>query len=177
MISWTERAKAEISKKGQNRTDKTDESRVLGVLSVSSVPESTISGLKKGLSSVLSVPPPAVLKKHGFLQGVIEDPDRWCWPHSPAMNGEEIGTFMVRERRFIAKGLSRTDGQVQADRLVRRDRESDDRRVCLECDHLDQGWRCNNWLMAGGGMGTNRSHLADVFVQKLQRCDGFSESG
>ena len=34
------------------------------------------------------------------------DPDRWCWPHSEAMNGQEIDTFTARLARFTDKGAS-----------------------------------------------------------------------
>lgn len=64
------------------------------------------------------------------------DPDRWCWPHSEAMNGREIDTFTARLSRFTDKGLTLADAEQQADRLVIRDREGDDRHTCLECAHL-----------------------------------------
>lgn len=34
------------------------------------------------------------------------DPDRWCWPHSAAMNGQEIDTFTARLARLTDKGAS-----------------------------------------------------------------------
>ena len=37
------------------------------------------------------------------------DPDRWCWPHSSAMNTEEIDTFTARLARFTDKGLHLSD--------------------------------------------------------------------
>ncbi len=55
----------------------------------------------------------------------VIDPDRWCWPHSSAMNGAEIDTFMLREAGFKAKGVA--DAEALADTLVIRDRELDDR--------------------------------------------------
>ncbi len=177
MTTWAQRAKAAISQTGQTRTAKTDESRVLGVLSVSSVPAGAILEWKKRLSSVLAVPPPAVLEKHDFLFGVVEDPDRWCWPRSLAMNGVEIETFAARVNKFKNKGLPLIDGEALADKLVLRDRESDDRRVCLECTHLVQGWFCNNSEAAGVDLGARRCTLAFELVLQLQRCDGFNESG
>ena len=53
-----------------------------------------------------------------------------------AMNGAEIASFKVRLARFTAKGLTFNIGEALADRLVIRDRESDDRRSCLECVNL-----------------------------------------
>lgn len=99
------------------------------------------------------------------------DPDRWCWPHSPAMNSREIDTFTARLARFTEKGVSLGDAEPLADRLVIRDREGDDRRLCLECAHL-QGynrWRCGNWQAAS----VARQGLARDLVLILQRCSGF----
>ena len=83
---------------------------------------------------------------------VIDDPDRWAWPHSTAMTGTEIDTFTARVIRFTDKGLTTDDGETLADKLVTRDRESDDRRLCLECLHLGgygpSSWRCGNWQAA-----------------------------
>lgn len=33
----------------------------------------------------------------------MPDLDRWCWPHSAAMNGAEIDTFTARLARFTDK--------------------------------------------------------------------------
>lgn len=99
------------------------------------------------------------------------DPDRYCWPHSNAMNGEEIDTFMARLSQFTDKGLILDEAERLADKLVIRDRDSDDRRLCLECPHL-QGrvrWRCGNWKAAD----VARDGLAPDLVKTLQRCGGY----
>jgi hypothetical protein len=106
------------------------------------------------------------------------DPDRWCWPHSSAMNGAEIDTYALRLHRFSGKGLPSSDGEALADRLVRRDREVDDRQVCLECSHLaGQGagtWRCRNWQAAGVATRSREAQLPADLVVQLQRCNGFT---
>lgn len=158
MITWAERAKAATVQNGQIGTAKTDETHI------------------SRLSSVLAVPPPAILGKHDFVIRMIEDPDRWCWSNSSAMTRAEIDIFKFRLHRFTSKGLSHTSGQALAVRLVRRDRELDDRRVCPECTHLVQGCRCNNWRTAGG-FDSRPILLAAELVLQLQRCDGFNESG
>jgi len=99
------------------------------------------------------------------------DPDRCCWPHSTAMNALEIYTFMSRVARFTDKGMSGGDADRMADRLVIRDRNSDGRRSCLECAHLQGAVRCGNWLTAGVG----REGLAHGLVTMLQRCGGYQE--
>ena len=99
------------------------------------------------------------------------DPDRWCWPHTQAMNTREIDTFTERLARFTEKGLTYGDAERLADALVIRDREGDDRRLCLECAYLqgDGRWRCGNWIQADMA----RDGLARDLVLMLQRCGGF----
>lgn len=99
------------------------------------------------------------------------DPDRWCWPHSTAMNGREIGTFTARLARFTDRGLTLAQAEQAADRLVIRDRENDDRALCLECTHLQGAGRlrCGNWQPAD----VAREQLAPDLVTMLQRCLGF----
>lgn len=103
------------------------------------------------------------------------DPDRWCWPHSTAMNGAEIDTFTARLARFTGEGLNLTEAETLADKLVIRDRDADDRRLCLECANVRQGggmWGCSQWQRAGLGAGG----LAVDLVRVLQRCDAFKET-
>ena len=106
------------------------------------------------------------------------DPDRWCWPHSPAMNGSEIETFEVRLHQFTQKGLANKDAETLADKLILRDRDLDDRRVCLECKHLSGhgagSWRCGNWKDAGVAISSTYALLPAGLVMQLQRCNGFT---
>lgn len=108
----------------------------------------------------------------------VPDPDRWCWPHSTAMTGGEIDTFTARLARFTDKGLGLDDAEKLGDKLVQRDRDSDDRRLCLECQHLTGqsavGMRCGNWQQAGMGVRASDAQLSVALVYQLQRCDGFT---
>lgn len=63
MSTWAARAKAAISKAGQDCTAKTDETPVSGLSSVSSVPNCADRQMPDRLLSVLAVPTPAVLEK------------------------------------------------------------------------------------------------------------------
>ena len=105
------------------------------------------------------------------------DPDGDCWPHSTAMNDTEIDLFTARLYRFIDKGLTSTDGEALADKLVIRDREMDDRRLCLECRHLtgyeQRSWRCGNCKAVGITIRTRDTQLPADLVLQLQRCGGF----
>lgn len=169
MITWAERAKAATSQTGQGGTAKTDETAISRLLAVSAVPTVAASAMPERLSSVLAVPSPAVLEKHDFSIVATEDPDRWCWPHSSAMNGAEIDTFAVRLPKFTDKGLARTDGEALADKLVVRDRDLDDRRLCMECASL-----ARRVCRAAGTArlpGTSRGMEPVRFI--LQRCDAY----
>jgi len=102
------------------------------------------------------------------IQETQIDPDRYCWPHSDAMNTDEIRVFQGRLVRFTAWGLSHEEANQLADKLVARDREGDDRRLCLECDHL-RGTFCRNYREADIG-----EYLPRDFVTLFQRCAGFT---
>lgn len=123
-------------------------------------------------SMVEATQPPAANDGATHAPAPAPDLDRWCWPHSQAMNTGEIDTFSVRLARFTDKGVSHDDAELLADKLVHRDREGDDRRLCLECAHL-QGfgrWFCGNWQAADMA----RDGLARDLVLILQRCGGFA---
>ena len=106
----------------------------------------------------------------------LHDPDADCWPHSAAMTGAEIDIFTARLVRFTDKGLYMDAGERLADKLVIRDRERNDRRLCLECLHLHRGdgWRCRNWQAAGIACRARDAQLPTDLATQLQRCDGFA---
>ena len=68
----------------------------------------------KRVSVVFVAPDMAPLQKTGgdapAANAPGSDPDRWCWPHSEAMNAGEIDTFMARLSRFTDKGLGLDHG-------------------------------------------------------------------
>ena len=84
----------------------------------------------------------------------------------------EIDRFNGRLALFTAKGLTSTEAGALANKLLIRDCDGDDRRVCLECSHLS-GWagrrQCRGLHHAGMG---GPLVLAGQVVM-LQRCDGF----
>ena len=108
----------------------------------------------------------------------VLDPDRWCWPHSSAMTGREIDTFTARLHHFARRGLTEPDAQRLADKLVTRDRDADDRRLCLECAHLAghaSVWGCRNWQRAAIASKARDAQLPAALVSQPQRCDGFTD--
>lgn len=111
-------------------------------------------------------------------QGAVSVPfDKYCWPFSSAMNSGEVTKFIAREERFIVKGIRPEVAEATADKLVIRDREKDERRLCLECKHLN-GYttlRCNNWKKAGICHSSEGAFVSSDFAILLQRCYGFEE--
>lgn len=109
--------------------------------------------------------------------GPAHDRTEWCWPHSIAMNGREINTFTARLDWFFYRGLALPDAESLANKLVIRDRENDDRRLCLECLHLggnaDGSWRCTACQAAGIAIQARDARLPCDLVHMLQRCNGF----
>ena len=107
---------------------------------------------------------------------VLQDPDRWCWPHSQAMTGREIDTFTARLHHFTRRGVLALDAERLADKLVTRDREADARRLCLECAHLSGhagAWGCRNWQRAAIASMARDAQLPAALVIQPQRCEGF----
>ncbi|TXI99088.1 MAG: hypothetical protein E6Q31_07920 [Aquabacterium sp.] len=100
--------------------------------------------------------------------------DRYSWPHTTAMNTAEIDAFTSRFHLLTRHGLDQPQAEELADGLVIRDRDSDDRRLCLECLHLRSGgssWACNQWRTAGF---TAADIPAEVVI-RMQRCGAFKE--
>ena len=168
MIIWTERAKAAIAQKGRDATAKTDETEVSKILAVSAVPSAPTRPNHHRVSSVLSVSPNVELEKSDSDFALFKDSDRWCWPNSSAMNTAEIFTFYLRLEQFFG----RPDAEQLADRLVIRDRDREERVMCVECKYL-QGLNCRNWVQAGVALKAEGATLPSSFTVLLQRCDGF----
>jgi hypothetical protein len=77
----------------------------------------------------------------------------------------EIAVYIAREQHLQRLGL---DAERMAERLLHRDRDGDDRRLCAECAGFDRSTRhCTRWRRAG--MVRSVHPLPDV----LQRCPGF----
>ncbi len=68
--------------------------------------------------------------------------DTYCWPHSSAANTAEIKRLVLRIGMFQRRGLSESRAEWLADRCMLRDRDTDDRRACIECKHWQFGGTC-----------------------------------
>lgn len=73
---------------------------------------------------------------------------------------DEIGTFQRRQARIVMLGYP-APSEYLAEKLVHRDRDLDDRRLCVECTHARPGRRCEK--------------KAGFLLDQLQRCDQFLE--
>lgn len=84
--------------------------------------------------------------------------------------GEEI----EQAGRYVAlltrRGLDVETVERVTDRLILRDREQDDRRLCLECARLDSSGRCG---AAARGALRNADRRLEPLPLILQRCEGF----
>ncbi len=101
--------------------------------------------------------------------------DRYSWPHSLGMINREIDIFTSRVMRLTGMGIGAKAAVSLADRLLTRDRDADDRILCLECKYLRKGWRCSNWARASVANRAIDSNLPTDFVSLMQRCDGFNQ--
>ena len=80
-------------------------------------------------------------------------------PATTDMIDAEVVLFDKRVARSIWLGYA--DAEGRAERLLRRDRSGDHRRLCPECNHARPGWRCAK----------GEAFLAD----QLQACPLFKE--
>ena len=87
---------------------------------------------------------------------------------APFLNDAEIEAFTARVERFLLRG--RADANELAERLTRRDREGDDRRLCLECTWLGDAGRC---LAAATGRLPGADRRFEPMQTILQRCEAF----
>jgi hypothetical protein len=119
----------------------------------------------------------AQIQAAGLLPGNAPDSDSYP---TTAMTGSKPDLFAQRVTFMQGKGINAADAETYADKLVARDRENDDRRLCLECLHLHgygpTSWRCGAWQQAGIATQARDAQLPADLVQQLQRCDGFADS-
>ena len=88
--------------------------------------------------------------------------------HAPGWDDAEIAAFTARTERFEL--LGRADADQLAERLTLRDRDGDDRRMCLECTWLGNTGRC---LAAATGRLPGADWRLEPVQTVLRRCAGF----
>jgi hypothetical protein len=90
--------------------------------------------------------------------------------HQPAWNDAEIALFVKRVGLLLRHGAGSDRADALAERLVLRDRDDDDRRMCLECAELAVSGRC---LAAGRGEIAGVDGKMEPVVNVLMRCPAF----
>ena len=65
-----------------------------------------------------------------------------------AWTDADISAFLDRRARLLRWGWPEPEAEKLAERLVSRDRERDDRVICIDCSHFRRG-RCGNHKAAG----------------------------
>ena len=85
-----------------------------------------------------------------------------------AWTDADIARFLDRRARLLRWGWAELEAERLADRLVRRDREADERVSCTDCQHYRPG-RCSNHKRAG----LCAPDLGRDLAAMLQRCPGF----
>ena len=88
--------------------------------------------------------------------------------HAGGWDDGEIAAFTAREITFARMG--RHDAEHLAERLTLRDREGDDRRMCLECSWMGVRGQC---IAAASGRIPGADRQLEPVHTILQRCAAF----
>lgn len=191
MIDWMARVKAHLGDARRGGTARTDET---GLLSVSSARHPRVAPEHGGISSVLSVGLVGIPANDGSVEitrrAAGDDdaravagtplaarasgnpyltPEQGDECHAYGWDDAEIGRFLARARRFLLSG--RLDAEHLAERLTLRDRQSDDRRMCVECRELEPSGRC---AAARRGAIAGADRRMEPVANMLMRCARFT---
>lgn len=108
------------------------------------------------------MPAAAADRPHRLISDEADGCHARCWDDA------EIAAFTARTERFALMG--RADADDLAERLTLRDRDGDDRRLCLECTWLGDTGRC---LAAATGRIPGVDQRLEPVQTVLQRCGAF----
>lgn len=129
---------------------------------------------KRGLVSVLTVTPEGCTREiHSspvLVSEAAEKPEALDLAAVTWTDGD-IARFLDRRARLLRWGWPEPEAEKLADRLVRRDREHDERVSCTDCRHHRPG-RCGNHRRAG----LNVADVGRDLAAMLQRCPGFDDA-
>jgi hypothetical protein len=110
------------------------------------------------------------LAQEGEPCGVPAEPPEIQPAPAGGLQRAEADAFAARLQRFTSRGMGLADAEALADKLLHRDRDSDDRRLCLECSYLGASGRC---IRAATGRLSGASRDLHPVKTILQRCEGF----
>ncbi len=154
MGKWAARLDEKTPAPPPARTAKTDERGVLSVLAVTPT-----GGAREFEALPMRTDDTAEEPKANDLAAV-------------AWTDADMARFNRRRARLIRWGWTEAEAEKLAERLVRRDRDADDRVSCIDCRHYRPG-QCRNPQRAG----LNAGEVGRDLVAMLQRCPGFAELG
>lgn len=89
----------------------------------------------------------------------------------PPWNDVDIRRFTLRVAMFKRRRVPEATAERWADRLALRDQQLDDRRVCVECAHIQDDRGC---FPASQGRIKSASRSLTVIPFLLQRCTHFA---
>lgn len=189
MIDWSARARAKLAQEHPCDGDRTDETWLSSVSSphagvfppereclssASSVVAAVGATIGKGPAGAADLmaandantgPAWPVVRRSANPYMTPEQGDEChAWQWDPT----EIALFVGRAARFAQIG--RSDAEHLAERLTLRDRQVDDRRMCLECRNLEAKGRCAA-AMLGAIHGADRR--LEPVANILTRCPAF----
>lgn len=144
-------------------------------------PSSILSTLKDaGVTATLAPPNGVILKPTALVtQHLIDLVKVYKKELLAALKSSPTGLNLGHdsqqaETRFnqrMALFFDRKDAKELAQRLQRRDRDRDDRRICMECAHFSANTSCRNHKLA-----EVPQMVGSDFSVMLQRCSGFALS-
>lgn len=135
-------------------TAKADERGLLAVLTVTPKGGDGVFFTQATTTTTTTAPADDFLALLPTVAAPAVDPDRWCWPHSDAMNTAEIA-------RFIGRGIAEAEAERLADELLLADRRPSSSsaapvpparpaaRSCAACTHLTRRSTCTEPVGAG----------------------------
>jgi len=142
-------------------------------------PSSILSTLKDaGVTASLAPPngvnlkPTALVTQHlidlvkVYKKELLEALDGSAMVFSPGLASQQTESSFNRR---MALFFGRKDAKELAQRLQRRDRDKDDRRMCVECAHFTANTFCRNHKVA-----EVPPMVGSDFSVMLQRCRGFA---
>lgn len=131
----------------------------------------TVKTDERGVLSVLAVTPRGGTREFHALPIRTREPAAKPEPldlAAVAWTDADIARFLDRRARLMRWGWAETEAETLADRLVRCDREQDERVNCTDCRHYRPG-QCGNHRRAGLNVADVGRDLASL----LQRCPGW----
>jgi hypothetical protein len=90
--------------------------------------------------------------------------------HTPHWSDAELHAFSQRRTRLLRWGCGESEADDLAERMTLRDRQGDDRRMCLECSNLGDTGRC---IAAASGRIAGADRRVEPVRNILQRCEAF----